>query len=276
MDQYASLIKGTGKPLVFLPSGGMPGMAGDILAEEWKDRYRIHMLDLPGIGGSRSETITWNRQAMADWVIGYLDEQHLDDVVLCGHSLGGALAISAAYHYPDRISKLILLDQGHKDFPRFPVSEFGALGLFVPFIRLLASIIGKPMYKRLTRLFSKETSIEQFYEQTKLPPSSYIEQTLQAPCMVHLEGVALMFGFYSESFRPLLQQITVPTILFYATFEGVNDGEMKKTSQAIQQLKAQPSPMLTFVPVKSGHFVHWSGEDTVRLITSSSTVENSP
>jgi len=52
----------------------------------------------------------------------FLDEKKLKRVSLVGHSMGGALALQYAYHNPERVKKLFLLDSsgiyGHEKIPQ--------------------------------------------------------------------------------------------------------------------------------------------------------------
>ena len=66
-------------------------------------------LDLPNHGQSfHSEDSTI--KGMARDILRWLDEMGLDSVFLCGHSLGGKVAMRFASDYPERVEKLIVVD----------------------------------------------------------------------------------------------------------------------------------------------------------------------
>lgn len=73
--------------------------------------------DLPGHGrsrGSGKETIA----AYGDWLVSFLDAAELDQAVLVGHSMGGAIALDVALRYPKRVAGLGLIATG----ARLPVA----------------------------------------------------------------------------------------------------------------------------------------------------------
>lgn len=72
---------------------------------------RVIAIDLPGHGasdGPAPEAIT----GFAEHVLGLLDEQGLSTVVLAGHSMGGAVALTLALLAPARVAGLVLLGSG--------------------------------------------------------------------------------------------------------------------------------------------------------------------
>jgi esterase len=54
---------------------------------------------------------------MADDLLRWLDEISLQSVVLCGHSLGGKVAMRFASDHPERIDKLVVVDIAPRDYP---------------------------------------------------------------------------------------------------------------------------------------------------------------
>jgi len=80
------------------------------LIDELAQSYRVIAIDRPGSGYSRWRAgvrHTLEAQvALIDEIVRHLDLQR---VVLVGHSLGGAIALSAAIRYPDRVAGVALL-----------------------------------------------------------------------------------------------------------------------------------------------------------------------
>lgn len=80
-------------------------------ARELGKRAHIFSVDLPGHG----LTGAWPRdeytvEAYSDFIEVLIDNLHLDNVVLVGHSLGGAVAWNFAATRPDRVTRLVLVD----------------------------------------------------------------------------------------------------------------------------------------------------------------------
>lgn len=68
----------------------------------------VYALDLPGhgkSGGISSQAITDYAESILTW----LDKLQLRQVILCGHSMGGAIAMSIALRNPERVPALVLI-----------------------------------------------------------------------------------------------------------------------------------------------------------------------
>lgn len=97
-------------PLVLIHGAG-----GDCL--HWPPQLRrldgkcVYGLDLPGHGESPGEgerTV----HAYANRLVAWMDAMGIDQVVPCGHSMGGAISMTAALEYPDRVAALVLVGTG--------------------------------------------------------------------------------------------------------------------------------------------------------------------
>ena len=72
---------------------------------------RVFGLDLPGHGespGDGEKTIEDYARRVVEW----LDEQGIQRAILAGHSMGGAIAMTAALNEPDRVAGLVLVGTG--------------------------------------------------------------------------------------------------------------------------------------------------------------------
>ncbi len=78
-------------------------------------RYHVYALDLRNHGGSPHDP-EMTYPAMADDVIGWLDQQGLPAVTLLGHSLGGKVAMTVACRAANRVSRLIIVDIAPKGY----------------------------------------------------------------------------------------------------------------------------------------------------------------
>jgi len=105
MTSYETFEHGHGLPLVMLH-----GMMGK--PENWVEVFdflpsacRAIALRFPffqdGLGLNSVPTV-------ADYAERYLDDAGIDEVVLCGNSLGGHVSLNLAFRYPDRVRGLVL------------------------------------------------------------------------------------------------------------------------------------------------------------------------
>ena len=74
-------------------------------------KANVYALDLPGHGRSAG----MGRSSIAayrDFLLAFLDGLDLERAVAVGHSMGGAIALDLALHYPDRLAGLVLVSSG--------------------------------------------------------------------------------------------------------------------------------------------------------------------
>lgn len=120
MDQFARVnnIKlhyldhpGGEPPLVLMPGLTANAHAFDGLVRAGlSPRFRVLALDLRGRGLSDKPESGYSLAEHASDVMDLLDTLGLDRVVLGGHSFGGLLSFYMAAKYPQRVSKLVIID----------------------------------------------------------------------------------------------------------------------------------------------------------------------
>ncbi len=73
--------------------------------------YRILALDLPGFGMSdKPDSYDYKLSSQADLVLAFVDALQVQQFLLVGHSMGGAIAILLALKYPDRVKHLVVIE----------------------------------------------------------------------------------------------------------------------------------------------------------------------
>ena len=103
--------------LVFVHGAGECGLSFAPQAAYFRDSVAV---DLPGHPEGDPKTSIAD---YVDWLKGFLAEQAIDRPVVCGHSMGGAIAQFFGLTYPDELGGLILLGTGarlrvHPDYLR--------------------------------------------------------------------------------------------------------------------------------------------------------------
>jgi pimeloyl-[acyl-carrier protein] methyl ester esterase len=95
---------GSGNPLLLIHGWGMhSGMWGQV-AEQLALTHRVHLVDLPGHGGSKACA-----SYELDTLVRQLSAQFNGPLTVCGWSLGGQLALRWAQLQPAQVQKLILV-----------------------------------------------------------------------------------------------------------------------------------------------------------------------
>jgi pimeloyl-ACP methyl ester carboxylesterase len=75
-----------------------------------REKFNVFSIDLPGFGESeKSKKFIYSLRNYGQLIVDFINELHLEKVIIIGHSMGGQIAMQAAVNAPHLISKLILL-----------------------------------------------------------------------------------------------------------------------------------------------------------------------
>lgn len=98
-------------PLVLIHGTGASLLTWNGWADGLKNDYRVLRLDLPayGLTGPNANN-QYSLDYYADFLKYFLDKLNVKRCVVGGNSLGGGVAWAFALKYPERVSKLILVD----------------------------------------------------------------------------------------------------------------------------------------------------------------------
>lgn len=101
-----------GKPIILLH-----GFLGSVV--DWTNTipaltdagFRVIAFDRPPFGLSDKRTdLDYSTQAMSNLTAGVMDALNIEQAVIVGHSLGGAVASQFVLDYPTRVTRLVLVD----------------------------------------------------------------------------------------------------------------------------------------------------------------------
>jgi poly(3-hydroxyoctanoate) depolymerase len=148
-----STVTVAGRPLRLLRSGeGSPLLLVNGLganAEMWEplrrrlNGHELLAVDLPGVGGSPPARRPLRIGALADLLIGLLDELGLRTVDVLGYSFGGLVAQELARRARERVERLVLCATTH-GIPSLPANPLAAWLMLTParyYSRSLARLI---------------------------------------------------------------------------------------------------------------------------------------
>ena len=126
---------------------------------------RMVMVDARGHGRSEKPYGPYQIEDMADDVVAALDELGIEQVDVCGLSLGGALALTMALNHPERVKRLVIVNAPAYFMGR-NVSQLAYFGLHY----LLLSALSLPRQARIVagRVFPRPEQAqlrETLYEQ---------------------------------------------------------------------------------------------------------------
>jgi pimeloyl-ACP methyl ester carboxylesterase len=107
---------GAGQPFIILH--GLFGLSDNwqTLAKYFAQQYHVYLVDLRNHGRSPHST-DFNYSLMSQDLLELVQEQHLPEAALMGHSMGGKVAMHFALTHPDLVAKLIVVDIAPKSYP---------------------------------------------------------------------------------------------------------------------------------------------------------------
>ena len=105
-----------------------------LVARGLSQDHHLLIPDLRGRGDSSKPIEGYSLEQTGKDVISFLDVQGLEKVILCGHSFGALLGIYLTAHYPERVSKLIILDAAVELNPFTPILiQSSTMRMLMPF-----------------------------------------------------------------------------------------------------------------------------------------------
>jgi pimeloyl-ACP methyl ester carboxylesterase len=119
---------GSGYPLLILH--GLFGMLDNwhSLSRRFAEHFHVFAVDQRNHGRS-PHTESFSYELMARDLLAFMDHHHLREAHIIGHSMGGKTAMQFALSYPERVSKLVVVDIAPKKYPRKHDQILEAIGL---------------------------------------------------------------------------------------------------------------------------------------------------
>lgn len=104
--------KGSGELIVLLHGWGSNIKLFANLIDLLSRKYRVVAMDMPGFGESQEPPSAWCVDDYADFVIDFIKDYNVSEVMLLGHSFGGRVIIklNSRKNLPFKITKVILVD----------------------------------------------------------------------------------------------------------------------------------------------------------------------
>ena len=121
---------GHGKPLICLPGWPQTWYSYHPIAVELAKTYHVIIVDIRGMGSSDKPAGGYDKKTMATDVLGLVQQLGLEEVHIMGHDIGGMIAMSFAFNYPEFTGKLVVLDGSHPGEGMFHMPLIPAPGSF--------------------------------------------------------------------------------------------------------------------------------------------------
>jgi pimeloyl-ACP methyl ester carboxylesterase len=175
--------------------------------------HRVYAMDLVGFGRSDKTPLVKNIYALAQFISDFMDTLHIDKATLVGNSLGGGLILQFALQFPQKVDKLVLVDNVGMD--RDVIIDFRLCS--IPY---LGEFLIRPSLKGTEKLWKKIVDnpalvtpelVKLSYELAALPNAT------KSLLSVLRAGINL-FGQRTELTKVLMKElgkITAPTLIFW-------------------------------------------------------------
>jgi 2-hydroxymuconate-semialdehyde hydrolase len=143
---YAAGTRGAGEPVVLIHGFPTSGHLWTEVVPFVPAGHRVVVVDLLGFGRSdRPRTHLVSVQAHADRAIQLFDTLGIRQACVVGHDVGGGVAQAIAVGYPDRVSRLCLIDS--VAFDRWPKRKVRFARAVLPVARHLPAAVLLPMLR---------------------------------------------------------------------------------------------------------------------------------
>lgn len=179
-------------------------------------KHRVIRLDLPGFGLTGPFPDGNYRMAhYTEFLNALLDKLQVQQVVLAGNSLGGQIAWETVLDYPQRVTRLILVDAAG-----FPLQSTSVpIGFRLARIPALAPVIGKMLPRQMI-----ESSVRNVYGNPELVTPQLVDRYYQLTLREgNREALVQRFSQHADPAlnQVRISQISIPTLIIWGGRDGL-------------------------------------------------------
>jgi pimeloyl-ACP methyl ester carboxylesterase len=108
---FAVKVTGKGTPMILIPGLNSDGSLWDETVEQYKDKFQLHVITLPGFAGLKPMDLSKGfLTPLSNELLKYTEDNQLTNPIIMGHSLGGFMAMLMAIEKPELFAKIIIVD----------------------------------------------------------------------------------------------------------------------------------------------------------------------
>jgi pimeloyl-ACP methyl ester carboxylesterase len=203
--------------------------------------YYVVAYDMPGYGlSAKPVPFDYRNAHQAEIAAGLIRELKLWNVVVAGHSLGGAIALRTALLSPE-VRGLVVMNPGIITTGVPPIAKY----LVFPFPRLQAKLFGDPAFRG-------DFLRRSFVDPSIVTGDVITDLSRTSRTAGYLKGMTHLMGQYQDADEvPLLPTVKVPALVVF----GAQDRGKPDPRAEFEQLQAAlPESIGLWVP-ESGHYV---------------------
>jgi pimeloyl-ACP methyl ester carboxylesterase len=126
-ENIAYSVYGSGnRALIFIHGWSCDGRYWINQLQSFSKKYKVITVDLGGHGNSSSTRNDYTINSFAKDIQAVVEQEAIDNVILIGHSMGGAVVASTAQLLPNRVKGIIGVDTLHDISLKISQSDFNA------------------------------------------------------------------------------------------------------------------------------------------------------
>jgi len=235
---------GEGTPFLFCSVTGLDHQAWKFhQVDEFSRDHKVILFDYRGTGKSSKDIQDYSIKLFADDAAALLEHLHVEQAIVCGHSMGGVVAQLLALDYPDKVKKLILASSGS--------AHPGAHGIPLAMCRDMV----RDGFDRYIRAHTIATGWTKEFV-AKNP--ALVENFLQ----VRMSGIAPLENYLhfvlarqTHDHTDRLKDIRVPTLVLVGDDENHGATDNTHWTAAHQLAKAIPNATLVVLQGEGHHYL---------------------
>jgi pimeloyl-ACP methyl ester carboxylesterase len=228
--------RGSGDPIVLLPSGGHDHHDYDEIRELLPGRFRSISIDWPGHGPSPAGTAPTTELRLTQIVEELLDSLTPAGAVLAGNSVGGNVAARLAIRRPDLVKGLMIIDGGGFEGSSLSGRVFCALMSRRGFARRIYPLFSRAYMRPRTAADRRARA-------------GAIATARTTPGLAAVTQIWHSFSFPEHDLRAQAGRITAPAVVIWGRHDPVLPLRAGETAQEL-------IPGSRLVVIESGHLPH--------------------
>lgn len=206
-------VEGQGKEIILLPGWLCNYKALAPIANHLKQHFKVYSVDVVGFGESELPEQPLTTDDYGDWLKELIEQLHIKEPILIGHSHGGRMAINYAGRRLGNIKKMILIDAAGVKPKRKPAYYF--------------KVYTYKFLKKIYQILPKTQMFENMKERSmgKLGSSDY----QNSPNVLK----KTMSNIVNEDQKGIMPNIETPTLLIWGEKDTATPMEDGKTMEKL-------------------------------------------